>query len=189
MRMIEISNGQISIDGIDLSQVSREQIRSRITTIPQDTFTLSGSVRFNLDPTLKIPEDTLWQSLTQVSLSSVVRDGGGLNVKMSELRLSHGQRQLFSLGRALLRKSKILILDEATANIDKDTEATVMRILKEEFKESTVLAVAHRLDTIVDYDRILVLDKGQILEFDSPAELLQRDSVFKELYEKHPSGQ
>jgi ATP-binding cassette, subfamily C (CFTR/MRP), member 1 len=184
LRMTEVTRGSTEIDGIDISMCSRQDLRLRITSIPQEMFALPGSVRFDMDPNHEAQDSAIREALDRAGLWDIVEDCGGLGVQMENIRLSHGQQQLFSLARALLRRSKLVLLDEATSAVDKETEAKILEIIQEDFKHATVLAVAHRLNTISNYDRVAVLDRGQLVEFDEPTKLLQRDSLFRELYKK-----
>ena len=181
-RMIEASEGSISIDGINISELGLHDLRSSITIIPQDPVLFSGSLRFNLDPFLRYNDDEVWRALEYANLKEFAQGfATGLDYEITEGgdNISVGQRQLVCLARALLRKSKVLVLDEATAAVDMNTDSLIQRTIREEFCDSTVLTIAHRLNTIMDYDRIIVLDAGKIKEFDSPEKLMaNRRSLF-----------
>ncbi|KAH9185668.1 hypothetical protein AeNC1_012357 [Aphanomyces euteiches] len=166
---------------VDISTISVSTLRSRLTIIPQDPVLFSGSLRFNLDPSNTCTDDELWTALNQVQLADFV---GSLEFEVSEAggNVSVGQRQLLCIARALLRKSKVVVLDEATANIDLETDRLIQQMIKEGFHGVTRLIIAHRLETILDSDRILVLDAGQVKEFDAPATLLANsESAFAQL--------
>ncbi|XP_053674245.1 uncharacterized protein LOC128724542 [Anopheles nili] len=168
--------GIIEIDGINIGSVPLRQCRSRISIIPQDPVIFSGSLRNNLDPFERLPDEQLWKALEQVGLKATVAAfAGGLNTKMAEggTNFSAGQRQLLCLARAILKASKILILDEATANIDTKTDTLIQHTIKTHFNDCTILTIAHRLHTILDNDRVMVMDAGRVVEFDSPDRLLQ----------------
>ncbi|XP_033224446.1 multidrug resistance-associated protein 1 isoform X4 [Belonocnema kinseyi] len=181
-RIIEAAEGQILIDNVDVSSLGLHTLRSRLTIIPQDPVLFSGSLRMNLDPFGIHSDDQIWRALEHAHLKLFVKGlQNGLSHEVSEGgdNLSVGQRQLICLARALLRKTKVLILDEATAAVDLETDDLIQRTIREEFKDCTVLTIAHRLNTILDSDRVIVLDKGTIAEFDSPTNLLQKtDSAF-----------
>lgn len=188
LRLVEIESGFILIDGIDISAVPREVVRSRIITIPQDQFIFNDSVRFNSDPTGLATDIKIILALTRVRLWSVLETRGGLDANMKSQPLSQGQQQLFALARAILRKgtSKILILDEATSNVDAETDKLMQEIIREEFHHHTIVTVAHRLETIMDSDVVAVLDAGTLVEFGSPSELLGwDDGAFKRLCTGH----
>ncbi|XP_016987820.1 multidrug resistance-associated protein 1 isoform X2 [Drosophila rhopaloa] len=174
-RIIEAAGGRISIDGVDIASMGLHMLRSRLTIIPQDPVLFSGSLRVNLDPFEIKTDDEIWKALELSHLKSFVKSlAAGLNHEISEggENLSVGQRQLVCLARALLRKTKVLVLDEATAAVDLETDDLIQKTIRTEFKECTVLTIAHRLNTILDSDKVIVLDKGQITEFASPTELL-----------------
>ncbi|KAL9085185.1 MAG: hypothetical protein Q9165_007716 [Trypethelium subeluteriae] len=181
-RMIELSSGTIKIDGLDISTIPRQEIRSRLIGVPQDTYLMNGTVRFNADSKNLASNKDIIDALKSVQLWDLVREKGGLDTPIDELFLSHGQRQLFCLARALLRPSTILALDEATSSVDAQTDALMQRVIRQKFARHTIIAVAHRLDTIMDFDRVAVLDKGRLVEYDRPHVLLERDSHFKKLY-------
>jgi len=174
-RMTEISKGSIVIDGIDIKKVGLQFLRSSIAIIPQTAFSFVGTIRHNLDPIGKQSDDELLEVLKEVNLLNKIKSiKGGLDhvIAFKQATFSVGQKQLLCLARAILRKAKIVVLDEATANVDFDTDQFVQQKIKEKFKDCTILTVAHRLSTIIDYDKILVLDKGKIVEFDHPFKLL-----------------
>ncbi|XP_035914954.1 multidrug resistance-associated protein 1 isoform X7 [Anopheles stephensi] len=181
-RIIESAGGSIVIDGQDIAQLGLHALRSRLTIIPQDPVLFSGTLRINLDPFNAQSDDDIWKALEHAHLKSFVKGlTAGINHEVTEggENLSVGQRQLICLARALLRKTKVLILDEATAAVDLETDDLIQRTIRTEFKDCTVLTIAHRLNTIMDSDKVIVLDKGQIVEFAPPAELLQsKNSAF-----------
>ena len=184
LRLIEIQSGSIVIDGIDIALLPRQVVRSRLIALPQDPYVLAGTVRENIDPLYTVHDDEIISALRKVQLDHLL-DGedAGLNAKLTTEMLSHGQCQLLCLARAMIRKGSILILDEATASVDVHTDALMQEIIRTEFQHHTIIAAAHRLDTIIDYDAVLVLDAGRIVESDNPANLLGKDSAFKELYQ------
>uniref|UniRef100_A0A673HV30 ATP-binding cassette, sub-family C (CFTR/MRP), member 2 n=1 Tax=Sinocyclocheilus rhinocerous TaxID=307959 RepID=A0A673HV30_9TELE len=174
-RIIEASEGRILIDGIDISTLGLHDLRSRLAIIPQDPVLFSGTLRMNLDPFEKSSDEEIWTVLELAHLKDYVRGlPTGLQHEVSEggENLSVGQRQLLCLARALLRKSRILILDEATAAVDLETDDLIQNTIRTEFSHCTVLTIAHRLNTILDSSRVMVLDFGKIVEFDSPSVLL-----------------
>ncbi|XP_068898239.1 multidrug resistance-associated protein 1 isoform X4 [Tenebrio molitor] len=180
-RIIEAAEGEILIDGVNISSLGLHTLRSRLTIIPQDAVLFSGSLRMNLDPFDKHSDEEVWMALEHAHLKSFVKGlTAGLYHEVTEggENLSVGQRQLICLSRALLRKTKVLVLDEATAAVDLETDDLIQRTIRTEFKDCTVLTIAHRLNTIMDSDRVIVLDQGKIVEFDSPSNLLKQQSIF-----------
>ncbi|KAL5238885.1 hypothetical protein ACI65C_006295 [Semiaphis heraclei] len=178
-RIVEAAEGSILVDGVDISNIGLHTLRSRLTIIPQDPVLFSGTLRMNLDPTNSNTDEQLWNALELAHLKAHVKGlVGGLDYEVSEggNNLSVGQRQLVCLARALLRKTKLLVLDEATAAIDLETDELIQTTIRSEFKDSTVLTIAHRLNTIMDSDKVIVLDNGFMVEYDSPANLLQKKS-------------
>uniref|UniRef100_A0A1I8GXG4 ABC-type glutathione-S-conjugate transporter n=1 Tax=Macrostomum lignano TaxID=282301 RepID=A0A1I8GXG4_9PLAT len=176
-RIVEAARGRVLIDGEDIRRLGLHQLRSRITILPQDPVIFSGTLRVNLDPFNEKTDSEVWTALELAHLKDfVARLPEGLAYQCGEggSNLSVGQRQLLCLARTLLRKSKILVLDEATAAVDLETDSLIQQTIRREFKDSTVITIAHRLNTILDSDRVLVLDRGVIKEFENPRTLLQR---------------
>uniref|UniRef100_A0AAQ4PBC7 ABC-type glutathione-S-conjugate transporter n=1 Tax=Gasterosteus aculeatus aculeatus TaxID=481459 RepID=A0AAQ4PBC7_GASAC len=180
-RILEAAKGKILIDGVDIADVGLHDLRSRITIIPQDPVLFSGSLRMNLDPFDTYTDEEVWRSLELAHLQNFVSNlPDKINHECSEggENLSLGQRQLVCLARALLRKTKILVLDEATAAVDLETDALIQSTIRTQFEDCTVLTVAHRLNTIMDYTRVIVMDRGHISEMDTPANLIAQRGQF-----------
>lgn len=202
-RFLEASSGSISIDGIDISTIGIQDLRSQITIIPQDAVLFSGTIRSNLDPFEEHSDGAIWESLERAHLSkasdrllkqgkstghSTPNSSSSIIIEDEQRRsaitslyqqvsdggsnFSQGQRQLLCLARALLKNSKLIIMDEATASVDYDTDTKIQTTIREEFTNSTLLCIAHRLRTIIDYDRVLVMDQGRVVEYDTPYNLL-----------------
>jgi len=155
-------------------------LRSRISIIPQDPTLFTGTFRSNLDPFSEFSDQAILDVLDSVHLRSLVDSNGGLAADVSEGggNISVGQRQLMCLGRALLRRSRIIVMDEATASVDFETDSFIQETIRKEFADCTVLIIAHRIHTIESCDRVMVLDGGKIAEFDDPNVLKQQDSLF-----------
>ncbi|KAG0099344.1 hypothetical protein BGZ93_008058 [Podila epicladia] len=217
-RFVEPEAGTIYIDGINICDIGLDDLRSRLTIIPQDPMLFTGTIRSNLDPFGDHVDADLWEALKRVHLVSnedsaansdneaddavtVAAPGGGrTHISFSSLdnpvseggsNLSQGQRQLLCMARALLRNSKIIVMDEATASVDFATDKAIQSAIQQEFENSTVLCIAHRLNTIILYDKVLVLDHGKVLEYDTPSNLLLQDgahgghkSHFREMCER-----
>lgn len=191
LRLVELEKGSVSIDGVDLGTIGLHALRSRVAVIAQDPVLFSGTVRSNLDPFKLFSDQQLWDSLRRTKLASAVTSLEDV-VSENGANYSVGQRQLLCISRALLSRAKIIIMDEATAAVDVETDAAIQRSIREEFEEATCLTVAHRINTIMDSDRILVMEAGRVAEFDSPANLLSPSrstpSLFASLvetWEKH----
>ncbi|XP_023004008.1 ABC transporter C family member 2-like [Cucurbita maxima] len=184
-RIVELERGKILIDGFDVAKLGLLDLRRVLGIIPQSPVLFSGTVRFNLDPFNEHNDADLWEALERAHLKEAIRRNTfGLDAEVSESgeNFSVGQRQLLSLARALLRRSKILVLDEATAAVDVRTDALIQKTIREEFKSCTMLIIAHRLNTIIDCDRILLLEAGRVLEYNSPEELLSNEkSAFSKM--------
>lgn len=172
-------DGAIRIDGVDIRFIGLHDLRSKISIIPQDPVLFTGPIRRNLDPFSEHGDIQLWKALEEVRLKALIQDlPGGLAAQVSEGggNFSVGQRQLICLARAVLRQNKILVMDEATANVDPRTDALIQTTIRENFMNCTVITIAHRLHTIMDSDRVIVLDAGRIVEFDEPYQLMKSES-------------
>ena len=184
-RLLEPTSGSITIDGIDISTIGLSDLRSKIAIVPQEPALFSGTLRFNLDPYNKYSDDVIWLALERTSMKEVAMDlPDRLEGEVQECgqNFSIGQRQLLCLTRALLLRSSIIVMDEATANIDLETDEQIQISLRENFKNNTLITIAHRINTIIDYDRVIVLDSGRVAEFDTPRVLLSNeDSIFYSL--------
>ncbi|KAL7747342.1 Transporter of the ATP-binding cassette (ABC) [Sorochytrium milnesiophthora] len=197
-RIMEATAGSITVDGVDIARIGLEDLRSRLTIIPQDPVLFEGTIRTNLDVFGEHDDQMLWNALrrvhiiqdvsastsddktdgestqTNITLDSPVSEGGS--------NFSVGQRQLLTLARALLRSSKVIVMDESTANVSHDLDVKIQETIRSEFADSTILCIAHRLRTVIDFDRVLVLDHGEVKEFDAPHRLLQREqSIFRNM--------
>ncbi|RDW76399.1 putative ABC multidrug transporter [Aspergillus mulundensis] len=189
-RMIDIQSGSLTIDGLDLTRLPREEIRSRLNGVSQSPLLIKGSVRLNANPTATVSIGTntvsdqkILDALRSVNLHNKVLENGGLGADIDDLHLSHGQKQLFCLARAILRPGNILVLDEATSNVDSKTDEVMQRVIRERFSSHTILTVAHKLESILDYDQVIVLDEGRIIEAGVPYDLLaEGGSHFSRLY-------
>ncbi|CAL7952042.1 unnamed protein product [Xylocopa violacea] len=174
-RLVEISAGKIKIDSIDITKVKLDLLRNKLSIIPQDPVLFSGTIRSNLDPSKEHSDHEIWGVLEKTQLKEKVQVMLGQLDALVEVggnNLSVGERQLLCLSRALLRNTKVLILDEATAAVDPETEAAVQNTIQNEFSRCTVLTIAHRLKTVISCNRVIVMRNGQIVEFDVPSVLL-----------------
>lgn len=182
-RFVELSGGSILIDGVDISTLGLDTLRSSISCIFQTAILFSGTFRENLDPFGNHTDDELWEALETSMLKEKVSVLGGLDaaVLTGGLNLSAGEKQLLCLGRALLSKSNILFLDEATANVDYGTDLIIQKCIRNNFKDCTVVTIAHRLETVMDCDRVLVMGSGNVLEYGSPTDLLASKGAFYDL--------
>ncbi|KAF9237596.1 putative YOR1-ABC transporter [Melanogaster broomeanus] len=199
-RIVELSGGSIVLDSIDISTIGLKDLRTKISIIPQDPLLFSGTIRSNLDPFNRYDDATLWDALRRSCLVDTPSDKEEVvsgeetpqnrynldSVVESEgANLSVGERSLLSLARALVKDCKIVVLDEATASVDLETDSKIQRPIQTEFSDRTLLCIAHRLRTIISYDRILVLDAGQVAEFDTPYNLYQRErGLFRGMCER-----
>jgi len=184
-RMAGITNGKVKVDGIDCSKIKLNTLRSRMAIIPQEPVMFGGTLRSNLDPFNEKSDEELMDVLHKCLLDDVVKaNPDGLNAQVEQLgsNYSLGTQQLICLARAMLNRSKILLLDEATAALDSETNDKVNQVLRTYFADRTIFTIAHRLDTIIDSDRILVMNEGVVVEFDPPDVLLDNpQSIFYEL--------
>ncbi|XP_021755169.1 putative ABC transporter C family member 15 isoform X1 [Chenopodium quinoa] len=188
-RIVEPKEGSIIIDDVDICKIGLHDLRSRLSIIPQDPTMFDGTVRINLDPLQQHSDNDIWEALDKCQLGDLVRAKEGRlesTVVENGENWSVGQRQLFCLGRALLKHSSVLVLDEATASVDSATDGVIQKIINQEFQERTIVTIAHRIHTVVDSDLVLVLSDGRIAEYDSPSKLLEReDSFFSRLVREY----
>ena len=202
-QLLRARTGTVSIDGLDLAKIDLQTVRSRLAIIPQEAMVFPGTIRDNLDPALIYSDRELWRSLELVGLAPMVKElqelprptqpgelpkppaekpTSQLDMRFPGERLSMGESQLFCLCRAILLRSKIVVLDEPTANIDMQTDQHIQRVIREVFQGCTIITIAHRIATIQDFDRVLVLDRGMVKEFGNPGELLRNpNSEFSKL--------
>ena len=181
---IAILSFQVSIDGVNITSIGLQEARRSIVVITQDPVLFGGTLKRNMDPFSQHTDKDLWIALEEVQLKTLVKYLPGqleFELKESGTNLSVGERQLLCLARALLQKSKIIIMDEATANVDFKTDRLIQEVIRDKFKNSTVLTIAHRLNTIMDYDKVLVLDGGRVVEFDKPDVLIRKSGLFAEM--------
>ncbi|KAG0210814.1 hypothetical protein BGX28_008950 [Mortierella sp. GBA30] len=212
-RFMDPVKGTISIDGIDICKIGLQDLRSKMTIIPQDPILFKGSLRFNLDPFGEHEDRDLWEALRRSHLipeaisvaSSVgpsvdpadessaeqdeIADPSKITldtvVRVNGSNFSQGQRQLIALARALVRRSKIIVMDEATASVDFETDLKIQTTIREEMTDATIITIAHRIRTIADFDRVLVMDAGEVAEFDKPYTLMRKkDSLFRSMCER-----
>ena len=172
------------IDDVDVGTLNLQTARRSMAVIAQDPVLFGGSLRRNLDPFSVQTDLDLWTALEEVQLKAMVEKlPGQLEYRVNETgsNFSVGERQLVCLARALVQKSKIIVMDEATANVDFKTDNLIQEVIRHKFKDSTVLTIAHRLNTIMDYDKVLILDGGRMVEFDKPEILIQNGGIFAEL--------
>ncbi|EAY72731.1 hypothetical protein OsI_00596 [Oryza sativa Indica Group] len=184
-RIIDPTVGQILVDSIDICTIGLHDLRSRLSIIPQEPTMFEGTVRTNLDPIGEYTDSQIWEALDRCQL--------GDEVRRKELRLdslviengenwSVGQRQLVCLGRVILKRSKILVLDEATASVDTATDNLIQKTLRQQFSDATVITIAHRITSVLDSDMVLLLDNGVAVERDTPTRLLEdKSSLFSKL--------
>ncbi|KAG2234156.1 hypothetical protein INT48_002319, partial [Thamnidium elegans] len=202
-RFMDPEEGTILIDGVDIYTIGLDDLRSRLTIIPQDPVLFSGTIRSNLDPFGEYDDAVLWGALKRSHLidsqPNTIHEGAGVRsndgsvenisldspVTVNGNNWSQGQRQLIALARALVKKTSLIVLDEATSSVDFDTDRQIQETIRQEFNDSTLLCIAHRIRTVADYDRILVLDQGQVKEFDTPYELILKEGgIFRQMCER-----
>ncbi|XP_062026017.1 ABC transporter C family member 10-like [Rosa rugosa] len=188
-RVVEPTGGKVIVDGYDICTIGLHDLRSRFGIIPQDPTLFGGSVRFNLDPLAEHTDHEIWEVLEKCQLREViVEEEGGLDslVVQDGTNWSMGQRQLFCLGRALLKKSRILVLDEATASMDNATDSILQKTIRTEFADRTVITVAHRIPTVMDCTKVLALSDGKVVEYDEPMKLMNNEgSLFGQLVKEY----
>lgn len=187
-RLVEPCGGNIIIDGIDICKVGLHDVRARFGIIPQDPVLFEGTIRTNIDPLGVYSDDEIWKSLERCQLKDVVAaKPEKLDAIVADAgeNFSVGQRQLLCLGRVLLKRSRILFMDEATASVDSQTDALIQGIIREDFFDSTIITIAHRIPSVIDADRALVVDDGWVKEFDKPSRLLERPTIFAALVKEY----
>ncbi|KAF7713539.1 Uncharacterized protein PECH_000557 [Penicillium ucsense] len=172
LQLLHVTRGSILVDGVDISRIPGSTTRSRVNTISQQPLFLHGDVRFNANPEGNASDEEIESALRTVNLWPYLESKGGLDAEMSEDMLSQGQQQLFCLARALCKRSTILIIDEATSSVDADTDAVMQKIIRTHFKDHTILAIAHKLGTVLDFDKIAIIDGGHVVAYDTPRALL-----------------
>ncbi|CAI8500600.1 unnamed protein product [Hanseniaspora opuntiae] len=203
-RLTELNEGGIYIDGVDISKLGLFTLRKNLSIIPQEPVLFKGTIRSNLDPFNQYTDEYLWEVLGKSVFTEeealevqkqVLEEGDDVSslnkfhllqvVEEDGTNYSNGEKQLLALARALVRNTKILILDEATSSVDHDTDAKIQRQIVKHFSHCTIITIAHRLRTILNYDKVLVLDKGERKDYDSPWRLFNKDgSIFSELCAK-----
>jgi ATP-binding cassette, subfamily C (CFTR/MRP), member 1 len=211
--MIDQTGGSILIDSVDIATVPHEHLRSRLVGVPQESYIFDGTLRVNVDPSGEVADEDITNALKQVQLWDKVEQRGGLDTVISDKFFSQGEAQLLMFARAMLRKSKVLILDEISSrqarllstqpkklgvsqtlisnlfsSLDKEASDIIDKVLRSWFKDWTVIAIAHKLDSILDYDGVAVLDDGTLIEYGVPRKLLEQDSSFRKLYEAATQG-
>ncbi|KAM1229150.1 hypothetical protein ACFX2J_008153 [Malus domestica] len=187
-RLVEPSGGRIIIDGIDITTIGLHDLRSRFGIIPQEPVLFEGTVRSNIDPIGMYSDEEIWKSLERCQLKDVVAaKPEKLNCLVADNgdNWSVGQRQLLCLGRVMLKHSRLLFMDEATASVDSQTDAVIQRIIREDFAACTIISIAHRIPTVMDCNRVLVVDAGLAKEFEKPSRLLERPSLFGALVQEY----
>ncbi|XP_064615663.1 ATP-binding cassette sub-family C member 5-like [Liolophura sinensis] len=186
LRLVELDEGSIVIDNVDISRIGLSELRSKIFLLPQDPAIFKGTIRSNLDPFEEKSDLEIWEALAMCHLLHKIRalpSGLSHSVMGGNSTLSMGEKQLVGLTRAVLQRSQIMLLDEATASVDPHTESLIQDTLRTVFARSTMLIVAHRLKTVMHCDKIMVVSEGQVIEFDTPSNLLKYNSHFKRLWD------
>ncbi|XP_058743551.1 ABC transporter C family member 8-like [Vicia villosa] len=190
-RLVEPSRGDILIDGMNICSMGLKDLRMRLSIIPQEPTLFKGSIRTNLDPLGLYSDDEIWKAVEKCQLKETISKLPSLldsSVSDEGGNWSLGQRQLFCLGRVLLKRNRILVLDEATASIDSATDAILQRVIRQEFAECTVITVAHRVPTVIDSDMVMVLSYGKVVEYDEPSKLMDTNSSFSKLVAEYWSS-
>jgi ATP-binding cassette, subfamily C (CFTR/MRP), member 1 len=178
LRLVEIESGRIEIDGVDIGGVGLDLLRSRVCVIPQEPALFRGTVRANIDPENKLGDAEVWDALDRAQMRHIVQAMGGLDGMVDDAghNLSAGERQLMALARALCRQSRVIVMDEASSNVDWDTDAKIQRTIREHLGDATMLIIAHRLRTVADCDAVVVLQDGAVVEGPASPKLLLEDA-------------
>ena len=188
LRLDDYHRGSIIIDGTNIDTIGVKDLRQAISVIPQESILFLGTVRFNIDPAQMYPDYEIWEAIRLVGLQETIDSlPGKLDYTLNEegSNLSLGQKQLLCVARAILRRSRIVLLDEATASVDVESDQKLQRVLRDVFSNCTVLTIAHRIHTIADSSRILVLEEGSAVEFDAPNKLMANpNSIYRSLVEQ-----
>ncbi|KAJ0978937.1 hypothetical protein J5N97_014411 [Dioscorea zingiberensis] len=183
-RLVDPAGGRILIDGLDICTIGLKDLRLKLSIIPQEPTLFKGSIRSNLDPLGQYNDQEIWEAIRKCQLEPVIRSLPGLldsSVSDDGENWSVGQRQLFCLGRVLLRRNKILVLDEATASIDSATDNIIQQVIKQEFSSCTVITIAHRVPSVIDSEMVMLLSYGEVVEYDKPSKLMEYNSSFSNL--------
>lgn len=180
--MTSIEKGNILVDDVELLKVAPDDVRPRINAVPQDPFLFPGTMRRNIDPFGEASDEAVQNALEQVNLWDTAQNQGGLDKEIDTEAWSAGQKQLLCFARAMVRNHRILVLDEAASNVDAETEELMQDLIDTQFKGCTVISVMHRLKHVTRFDKVAVMDAGELVEFDSPDVLLAGDSTFAGLY-------
>ncbi|GJC96564.1 ABC transporter [Colletotrichum higginsianum] len=183
LRMMDLDSGSITIDGVDVSTLPHEYVRRKLVAVPQESYIFDGTVRLNIDPTGTATGPEIETVLEKIGLRDKIEERGGLDVAIDDKFFSQGEAQLLVLARAMLRKGKVLILDEITSSLNEESSRIVDEIIWTWFRNWTVIVIAHKLESILDFDRVAVVDAGTVVEFGEPKQLLGQASAFSRLYE------
>jgi ABC-type multidrug transport system fused ATPase/permease subunit len=191
LRTADVQGGCVMLDGVDTAGLPLPALRRAITLVPQDAALFAGTVRRNLDALGEHPDAALGAALRAVGLDARLGGAGGLNANVAEggANFSAGERQLLAIARALLRKARVVVLDEATASVDAAGDAVVQRALREHLQGATVLTIAHRLQTVLDSDLVIVMGEGRVAEMGTPDELLEKGGLFLALVKESSEGE
>ncbi|EXF80647.1 ABC transporter [Colletotrichum fioriniae PJ7] len=184
LRMMDLDSGTIVIDDVDIATLPHEYVRSKIVAVPQESYIFDGTVRLNLDPGQTVSDAEITAVLKRVQLWNKVEERGGLDAVIDDKFFSQGEAQLLVFARAMLRKGRVLILDEITSSLNDESSRIIDEVLRLWFKDWTIIAIAHKLESILDFDRVAVVDSGVVVEYGEPRQLLRSESSFKALYER-----
>ncbi|KAK1463361.1 ABC transporter [Colletotrichum melonis] len=184
LRMMDLDSGTITIDNVDIATLPHEYVRSKIVAVPQESYIFDGTVRLNLDPGQTASDEDITAVLKRVQLWEKVEERGGLDAVIDDKFFSQGEAQLLVFVRAMLRKGRVLVLDEITSSLDDESSRIIDEVLRSWFRDWTIIAIAHKLESILDFDRVAVVDSGVVVEYGEPRQLLGSESSFKALYER-----